>query len=72
MTAYDDDGFDPPAPVARVVLRHPDSAVSVTGVRMLIDSGADATLLPADRHRVAGSRWHGRAVCAGGVRRLNQ
>jgi hypothetical protein len=47
MTAYDDDGFAPPAPVARVVLRHPDNDVSVTGVRMLIDSGADATLLPA-------------------------
>ncbi len=47
MTAYDDDGFAPPAPVARVILRHPDNNVSVTGVRMLIDSGADATLLPA-------------------------
>ena len=46
MTAYDDDGFVPPAPVARVVLRHPDSSLSVDDVRMLIDSGADATLLP--------------------------
>ena len=46
MTAYDDDGFVPPAPVARVVLRHPDNGLSVTDVRMLIDSGADATLLP--------------------------
>ena len=46
MPAYDDKGFAPPAPVARVVLRHPDSGASVADVRMLIDSGADATLLP--------------------------
>jgi hypothetical protein len=46
MPAYDDHGFTPPAPVARVVLRHPESGASTADVRMLIDSGADATLLP--------------------------
>lgn len=46
MPAYDDNGFAPPAPVARVVLRHPGSGASIADVRMLIDSGADATLLP--------------------------
>lgn len=46
MPAYDDKDFAPPAPVARVVLRHPDRGASVADVRMLIDSGADATLLP--------------------------
>ena len=46
MPAYDSDGFSPPAAVARVVLRHPDTDASVSEVRMVIDSGADATLLP--------------------------
>lgn len=46
MPAYDDNGFTPPAPVARVVLRHPESGASIADVPMLIDSGADATLLP--------------------------
>ena len=46
MPAYSGDGFVPPAPVARAVLRHPDTGASLADVRMLIDSGADATLLP--------------------------
>ena len=46
MPAYDDDRFVPAAPVARVSLRHPDSGESIADVLMLIDSGADATLLP--------------------------
>jgi hypothetical protein len=46
MPAYDDDGFTPAAPVARVTLRHPDTGASVPDIRMVIDSGADATLLP--------------------------
>ena len=47
MPAYDDDRFVPAAPVARVSLRHPDSGESIADVLMLIDSGADATLLPS-------------------------
>ena len=46
MPAYDDDRFDPPAPVANVELRHPDRVERIADVPMLIDSGADATLLP--------------------------
>jgi predicted aspartyl protease len=46
MPQCDDEGFAPAAPVARVSLRHPDSGEGITDVRMLIDSGADATLLP--------------------------
>jgi Aspartyl protease len=46
MPAYDSFRFAPPAPVARVSLRHPDHGGSVEDVSMLIDSGADATLLP--------------------------
>jgi hypothetical protein len=45
MPAYDD-RFAPAAPVAKVSLRHPDSGASIANIPMLIDSGADATLLP--------------------------
>jgi predicted aspartyl protease len=46
MPAYDADRFDPPAPVASVTLRHPVTGVSLSDVPMLMDSGADVTLLP--------------------------
>src|SRR3974377_1162489 len=46
MPPYDDRLFAPPAPVARVLVRHPEREESVGNVPMLIDSGADATLLP--------------------------
>jgi hypothetical protein len=46
MPAYDDGRFDPPAPIAMVVVRNPETGESVSDVPMLIDSGADATLLP--------------------------
>jgi hypothetical protein len=46
MPAYDHDRFAPAAPVAIVSLRHPDSGATIADVPMLIDSGADATLLP--------------------------
>jgi predicted aspartyl protease len=46
MPAYDASRFVPPAPFALVVIRHPDHAGGVADVPMLIDSGADATLLP--------------------------
>jgi hypothetical protein len=46
MPPYDDRLFVPPAPLARVVVRHPEHEQSVEDVPMLIDSGADATLLP--------------------------
>lgn len=47
IEAYDATHFDPPAPVARVTLRRRDDAtVSVSDVMMLVDAGADATLLP--------------------------
>lgn len=46
MPAYDGERFAPAAPMAMVVLRHPDNGKSIADVPMLIDSGADATLLP--------------------------
>ena len=46
MTAYDAGRFDPPAPLASVSLRHPETGATQSGVPMLIDSGADITLIP--------------------------
>ena len=46
MPSFDAAGFDPPAPVAEVELRNAQSGVSVSGVRLLIDTGADVTLVP--------------------------
>jgi predicted aspartyl protease len=46
MPSYDASDFDPPAPVARVVLRNPDTGATVSDVSVLLDTGADVTLLP--------------------------
>ncbi len=47
MPAYDVTSFDPPAPVARVTLRNSESGTTVSDVSMLLDSGADVSLVPA-------------------------
>ncbi|HKI05064.1 MAG TPA: retropepsin-like aspartic protease [Thermoanaerobaculia bacterium] len=46
MPAYDSIFFSPPAPLARVTLRDPESDGTVSGVPMLVDTGADITLIP--------------------------
>jgi predicted aspartyl protease len=46
MPSYDASDFDPPAPIARVVLRNPQSGTTVSDVSLLLDTGADITLLP--------------------------
>ena len=46
MPRYDDSTFSPAAPVAQVNLRSPDGSALVTNVPLLIDTGADVTLLP--------------------------
>ena len=38
--------YYPPAPIAKVKLRNPETLVSATDVPMLLDTGADITLLP--------------------------
>lgn len=48
MPEYDDANWDPPAPVASVVLRNPETGAEIADVQMLIDTGADATLIPQD------------------------
>src|SRR5262245_24389468 len=45
MPSYDADGFAPPAPVARVTLRTSDQTM-VTDVPMLLDTGADVSMVP--------------------------
>lgn len=47
MPKYDAENFDPPAPVAYVSLRDPATGASLSDVPMLIDTGADVTLLPS-------------------------
>ena len=46
MPAYNPRLFSPPAPVAAVVVRNQESGVKVVDVPMLLDSGADVTLIP--------------------------
>jgi hypothetical protein len=46
MPSYDASHFDPPAPVARVTLRNQHSGATVSDVLLLLDTGADVTLLP--------------------------
>lgn len=47
MPTYDAKLFDPPAPLAQVTLRNPQNANRLSDVPMLIDSGADVTLIPS-------------------------
>ena len=46
MPPYDASHFDPPAPVARVTLRNQQTGATVPDVLLLVDTGADITLLP--------------------------
>jgi len=46
MPAYDGSLFNPPAPVALVSIRNPATGETLNDVPMLIDSGADVTLVP--------------------------
>ena len=46
MPAYDTMLFDPPAPLAMVIVRSPITGAAVANVAMLIDTGADVTILP--------------------------
>ncbi len=48
MPKYDAENFDPSAPVATVTIRNPTTGASLSDVPMLIDTGADVTLLPRE------------------------
>lgn len=51
MPVYDAASFHPPAPVARVTVRSAKNGASVADVPLLIDTGADVSLLPASHVR---------------------
>lgn len=46
MPVYDSSLFNPPAPLAIVTLRNQNNSNAVSDVPMLVDSGADVTLIP--------------------------
>jgi len=54
MPSYDSNAFDPPAPVARVLVRSQVTGEAKSGVPMLLDTGADVTLLPMSVARELG------------------
>lgn len=54
MPEYNTIHFSPPAPVAQVSLIHPDTGQTLDDVLMLLDTGADITLVPAEALRNLG------------------
>jgi hypothetical protein len=46
MPNYDSGSFIPPAPLALVILRNPENGAVQRDVPMLLDTGADVSLLP--------------------------
>ncbi len=46
MPSYDALHHEPPAPVASVTLRNPENATMIADHVLLVDTGADVTLLP--------------------------
>ena len=50
MTPYEEGWLSPPGPVARVLVRNRDTGQALADVQLLIDSGADVTVIP--RHVV--------------------
>ena len=46
MHAYDAERFDPPAPLALVTVKSEEPDVVIRDVPMLLDTGADVSLLP--------------------------
>ena len=65
MEAYDVTLFNPPAPLARVTLRNPESGEILSGVLMLVDTGADVTLIPSPSVRLLGATMSGEHELSG-------
>lgn len=62
MPNYDASRYDPPAPIAHASLRDPAHGTLVDDVILLLDTGADITLLP----RVAVERLGIAPISGGG------
>jgi hypothetical protein len=58
MQAYDASRFDPPAPLALVTVKSEQLGITIQDVPMLLDTGADVSLLPRAR---ASPSWYYRA-----------
>ena len=48
MPNSDSERFVPPAPLAKVMLRNIETGAELSDVPMLLDTGADATLIPKE------------------------
>ena len=46
MPKYDGERFSPPAPTGTVSITNPDNGSTVSDVRVLLDTGADISVLP--------------------------
>lgn len=46
MPTYNASLFDPPAPLAKVMLRNTQNGLTLSDVSLLIDSGSDVTIIP--------------------------
>lgn len=46
MPIYNASLFDPPAPLAKVMLRNTQNGLTLSDVSLLIDSGSDVTIIP--------------------------
>jgi hypothetical protein len=57
MVDYDSALFVPPGPLARIFLRHPETGLTVENIPMLLDTGADATLIPRSGVGIDWSRY---------------
>lgn len=55
MPSYDAIRFEPPAPCAYVTIRNPDTGAAQPDVWMLLDTGADTTLIPQASVRAVGA-----------------
>jgi predicted aspartyl protease len=69
MPPYNDRIFTPPAAVLNARLRNPQNGTIIPDVLLLIDTGADVTLLPRDAVKRGGDRADRRLVRVTGVRR---
>ncbi len=63
MPTYDGQNFQPPAAVPAVSLRDPQFGKVVADVNVLIDSGADVTLLPSDAINQLGIELDPKSQC---------
>ncbi len=62
MPAYNNVLFSPPAPVAVVTLRNPVSGGLRSDISLLVDSGADVTLLPMSSLEELGVNFNSNSV----------